>query len=103
MLVLLTKADKLNRSDAQKALVKAQEALSDVSADSADVGVALFSALSRLGLGDAAEHIHGWAHRAPTVIEDEGDAPAAADPLTDPTTDPVVRPGADPAVDQPES
>lgn len=99
LLVLLTKADKLNRSDAQKALVKAQEALSDVSGDSADVGVALFSALSRLGLGDAAEHIHGWAQRSPTAVEDERGAAAAADP----TTDPVVRPGAGPAVDAPEN
>jgi GTP-binding protein len=62
LLVLLTKADKLNRREAQKALVSAQESLALVSGEAADIGVALFSALSRQGLGDAAEHIYGWAH-----------------------------------------
>jgi len=74
LLVLLTKADKLNRRDAQKALVTAQESLGAVSSESADIGVALFSALSRQGLGDAAEHVYGWAHReAPEPVVSVGD------------------------------
>jgi GTP-binding protein len=62
LLVLLTKADKLNRRESQAALKTAQEALGAVSGEAADVGVALFSALSRLGLDDAAEHLYGWVH-----------------------------------------
>lgn len=61
LLVLLTKADKLNRSDAAQALRAAQEVLAEVGTDNADIGVTLFSALSRQGLGDVAEVLHGWA------------------------------------------
>ena len=65
LLVLLTKADKLNRSEAQAALNTAQEALADMSSDTADIGVALFSALSRQGVEDAALALRGWVVRAP--------------------------------------
>ena len=64
LLVLLTKADKLNRSEAQLALAKAQESLGDVATENADIGVALFSALKKQGVGDAARVLHGWAHPA---------------------------------------
>jgi GTP-binding protein len=60
LLTLLTKADKLNRRDADKALADAQEVLGDVSGEASDVGVTLFSALSRRGLDDVAESLHGW-------------------------------------------
>jgi GTP-binding protein len=58
--VLLTKADKLNRRDAGTSLVKAQEVLGEVATEQADVGVALFSALSRQGVADAAQVLHEW-------------------------------------------
>jgi GTP-binding protein len=61
LLVLLTKADKLNRSEAQRALTTAQEALGDMSSDTADIGVALFSALS---VEDAALALRAWVGRA---------------------------------------
>lgn len=64
LLVLLTKADKLNRSEAQLALNRAQEALADMSSDTADIGVALFSALSKQGVEDAALALRGWVGRA---------------------------------------
>lgn len=64
LLVLLTKADKLNRTQGQQALAKAQQGLSDMATDDADIGVALFSALSRTGVGDAAQTLHGWVHPA---------------------------------------
>ena len=64
LLVLLTKADKLNRREAQKSLQTAQESLGAVSGESADIGVTLFSALSRQGLDDAAEHLYDWVHAA---------------------------------------
>lgn len=62
LLVLLTKADKLNRRDAQAALLGAQAVLAEVSSESADVAVTLFSALSRQGLGDVAQALHQWIH-----------------------------------------
>jgi GTP-binding protein len=63
LLAVLTKADKLNKREAQAALLTAQAVLGEVSTDAADIGVTLFSALSRAGLGDMAETVHGWAKR----------------------------------------
>ena len=60
LLVLLTKADKLNRREANQALAAAQAALAEISTEESDVSVTLFSALSRQGLGDVAEVLHGW-------------------------------------------
>ena len=62
MLVLLTKADKLNRKESREALSAAQAALGEMTTDEADVGVALFSALNKTGIGDAALVLHGWTH-----------------------------------------
>ena len=60
LLALLTKADKLNRSQGQQALAKAQEVLGVVSTENSDIGVTLFSALSRQGLEDVAETLRSW-------------------------------------------
>jgi GTP-binding protein len=60
LLVLLTKADKLSRREAQAALATAQTALAELATDHADIGVALFSALSKLGVGDAAQALRDW-------------------------------------------
>ena len=60
LLALLTKADKLNRSEAQRALQAAQEVLGEMAQEPADVGVALFSALSRQGVGDVAQTLREW-------------------------------------------
>jgi len=62
LLVLLTKSDKLNRKEARDALSAAQEALGEMTTDEADVGVALFSALNKSGVGDAATVLHSWTH-----------------------------------------
>jgi GTP-binding protein len=62
LLVLLTKADKLNRSEAAASLAAAQAALGEIVTDEADVGIALFSALKKSGVGDAATVLHGWVH-----------------------------------------
>ena len=64
LLALLTKADKLNKSDLQTALRGAQDLLAEVSTESADISVTAFSALSRQGLGDVAQAVHGWTHTA---------------------------------------
>ncbi len=61
LLALLTKADKLNRGEAQRALQAAQEVLGEMAQEPADVSVALFSALSRQGVGDVAQTLKEWA------------------------------------------
>ncbi len=61
LLVLLTKADKLNRSEAAGALRDADRLLAEAGAEGADIAVTLFSALDRRGLGDAAVVLHQWA------------------------------------------
>jgi len=64
LLVLLTKSDKLNRSEAASALASAQQVLGEVSTEQADVSVALFSALKKSGVEDAATLLYAWTHRA---------------------------------------
>jgi GTP-binding protein len=63
LLVLLTKSDKLNRSETAAALTAAQQVLGDVSTEQADVSVATFSALKKSGVEEAATLLHAWAHR----------------------------------------
>jgi GTP-binding protein len=60
LLALLTKADKLNRREAQAALAAAQEVLGGLATESADIAVVLFSALAKTGVGDVALALHGW-------------------------------------------
>ena len=74
LLVLLTKADKLNRREADAALAAAQGVLGEMASEQADIGLTLFSALSRRGLGDAAEALRAW------VPARADAAPAAAAP-----------------------
>jgi GTP-binding protein len=62
LLVLLTKSDKLNRSEAATSLASAQKALGDITTDEADVAIAMFSALKKVGVGDAAKVLHAWVH-----------------------------------------
>jgi len=64
LLVLLTKADKLNRREADRVQAATQALLGQLATDTADVSLTLFSALSRQGLGDAAQVLHGWVHPA---------------------------------------
>lgn len=81
LLVVLTKADKLNRSEGDKALRAAQEALGEFASQASDVGVGLFSALNRQGLDDVASTLWAWTHTpkaaeqaAPMPASDRGDA-----------------------------
>lgn len=62
LLVLLTKADKLSRREADAALRAATQTLADLSTDAADIGVTLFSALKKAGVDDAALTLSGWVH-----------------------------------------
>jgi GTP-binding protein len=61
LLVLLTKADKLNRRDADKAMAAAQDVLGELATEDSDIGVSLFSALKKIGVGDAAQALRAWA------------------------------------------
>lgn len=61
LLVLLTKADKVNRHDAQRALSLAQRVLAEVATEYSDIGVTLFSALSGQGLDDVVLTLRSWA------------------------------------------
>jgi GTP-binding protein len=60
LLVLLTKADKLSRKEADAALRAATQTLAELSTDAADIGVALFSALKKIGVDDAAMTLRRW-------------------------------------------
>ena len=67
LLVLLTKADKLSRREADAALRAATEALGEIAGEHADIGVALFSALTKTGVEDVAATLHGWTRVAPSL------------------------------------
>jgi GTP-binding protein len=88
LLVLLTKADKLNRTESAQALTAAQQALADLVTDDADIGVTLFSSMNRTGLEDVAETLRGWipAAGAAAVAEAAGDA--AGEDIDDIDADP---------------
>lgn len=61
LLVLLTKADKLNRKEQAESLRQAQAVLAELATDEADIGIALFSSLNKTGVGDAAQMLNEWA------------------------------------------
>jgi GTP-binding protein len=63
LLVLLTKADKLNRSESREALARAEALLGPFATAEADIGVTLFSASSRAGVDDVASTLRGWIAR----------------------------------------
>ncbi|MEO5734976.1 MAG: ribosome biogenesis GTP-binding protein YihA/YsxC, partial [Rubrivivax sp.] len=75
LLVLLTKADKLNKRNAQLALTAAQAVLAEVSTEAADIAITLFSALSKQGLEDVATTLHGWIPRAVSAPLGDPEAP----------------------------
>jgi GTP-binding protein len=88
LLVLLTKADKLSRKEADASLRAASEVLGELSTDEADIGVLLFSALKKSGLDDAALALREWtqthvrveAPEPPTASpQDEAAAPSSED------------------------
>jgi len=65
LLVLLTKADKVNRRDAQRALDLAQRVLAGMATEQSDIGVTLFSAHSGQGVDDVALTLRAWAPQHP--------------------------------------
>ena len=80
LLVVLTKADKLNRREQQAALSAVQEQLGARVSEQADVGMLLFSATKHQGLADLAETVHGWVHpQSGPAVTPATDATEAAD------------------------
>jgi GTP-binding protein len=68
LLVLLTKADKLNRTAGQAALLSSQGVLGEFATEESDISVALFSALKKQGIGDAATVLHAWVHNVSAPV-----------------------------------
>ena len=63
LLVLLTKADKLNRKEANAVLASTQEFLGGIATEESEIVVTLFSALKKQGIGDVALVLHDWTRR----------------------------------------
>ena len=63
LLVLLTKADKLNRKEANAVLASTQEFLGGIATEESEIVVTLFSALKKQGVGDVALVLHDWTRR----------------------------------------
>ena len=82
--MLLTKADKLTRSEGAKAL-----SIARLNAGGGEVK--LFSALKRIGIEDTAHLLWQWAH-----------PPVAATDLADATPEPAAEPPADTPPAEPE-
>jgi GTP-binding protein len=83
LLTLLTKRDKINRREADAVLRAVQAELGGFATDTADVSVALFSALSREGVGDVARELYGWRSVA-SAPGPAAPAPAHADAAAPP-------------------
>jgi GTP-binding protein len=96
LLVLLTKADKLNRSESAQALASAQAALADFVTDESDIGITLFSSPTRMGLEDAAEALRAWIPVRVAAEPIDFDASPVPAPEGPDATDPAADDGADP-------
>ncbi len=95
LLVVLTKADKLNRKEADQSLRGVQAQLADLTTDASDIQITLFSALKKQGVGDVAAVLQEWCKPAPTPAEEDTpavpsdstsanpDGPSASGPIPD--------------------
>ena len=71
LLVLLTKADKLTKTEGRQAVEGASAALADYITDDSDIGVTLFSSLRRIGVEDVAEQLLAWKAAMPERVQFE--------------------------------
>ena len=87
LLVLLTKADKLTKTEAKQAVEAASAVLADYTTESSDIAVTPFSSMRRLGVEDVAEQMMAWKKAMPERVhfdvppmpEGEGGAPVEED------------------------
>jgi GTP-binding protein len=77
--VLLTKADKLTKTESAKAVAAAQEVLGEFVTEASDIGVTPFSSLRRTGVEDVAESLKTWIDSLPPRVADFEIPPPAAD------------------------
>jgi GTP-binding protein len=68
LLVLLTKADKLTKTEAKQAVDAASAVLADFTTDDSDIAVTPFSSLRRTGVEDAAEQLLAWKKAMPERV-----------------------------------
>ena len=71
LLVLLTKADKLTKSESVAAVAAASTVLGEFTTDDSDIGVTLFSSLRRVGVEDVAEQLLAWKKAMPERVHFE--------------------------------
>ena len=71
LLVLLTKADKLSKREAQASMDDAGTVLGEFSTEESDIGVTLFSSLRRVGVEDVAEQMMAWKAAMPERVHFE--------------------------------
>jgi GTP-binding protein len=71
LLVLLTKADKLTKTEAKQAVESASEVLADFTTEDSDIAVTPFSSLRRTGIEDVAELLLGWKKAMPERVHFE--------------------------------
>ena len=76
LLVLLTKADKLSKREAQESVDAAGTVLGEFVTEASDIGVTLFSSLRRVGVEDAAEQLLAWKKALPERVQFELPPPA---------------------------
>ena len=74
LLVLLTKADKLNRKQSVEAMQGVSDALAQWVTAESDVSVVLFSALKRTGVSDVADTLYSWVGYTPLSTPTEPQA-----------------------------
>ena len=87
LLVLLTKADKLTKTEAKQAVEAASQVLAEFTTEDSDIAVTPFSSLRRTGVEDVAELLLGWKKAMPERVHfdvppmPEGEG---GDPVDDP-------------------
>jgi GTP-binding protein len=79
LLVLLTKADKLTKSECKAAVDAASEVLGEFTTEDSDIGVTLFSSLRRIGVDDVAEQLLAWKKAMPERVHFELPPPVEGD------------------------
>ena len=83
LLVLLTKADKLTKTEVAKAVAAAQEVLGEFVTEASDIGVTPFSSMRRTGVEDVAESLKTWIASMPPRVADF-EIPRPADDAAEP-------------------
>ena len=71
LLVLLTKADKLTKTEGKQAIEAASQVLADFTTEASDIAVTLFSSLRRIGVEDVAEQMMAWKQAMPEHVHFE--------------------------------